>query len=85
MTFEELARHAHSRDTVPKIVVCEVGQGLRVEALILRWDMDRVWTVQESVHCRPGKLLLINDLRNRSVGMYPPVGDTEGDTEAQPT
>jgi hypothetical protein len=61
MTFEELTRHAATSDRSRKIVVCETGQGLRVEALVLRYGMDQWWTVHESPRVRPGAVLLIND------------------------
>jgi hypothetical protein len=43
-----------------KIVICPVGLGLKIEALVLRYGMDQHWTVQESSRCPEDKVLLIN-------------------------
>jgi hypothetical protein len=42
------------------IVICPVGTGLKVEALVLRYGMDDLWSVQESARCGD-KILLINE------------------------
>jgi hypothetical protein len=44
-----------------KIVICPVGLGLKIEALVLRYGMDQHWTVQESHRCPEDKVLLINE------------------------
>ena len=61
-TFEELVRLATAIDeaTKPMIVICPVGRGLQVEALVLRYGMDQYWTVRESAHCED-KIFLISD------------------------
>jgi hypothetical protein len=60
MTLEELAEAARTVEHTRRIVICPVGLGLQVEALVLRYNMDRLWTVRESALCMD-KILLINE------------------------
>ncbi len=60
MTFEELADVMREIDESRRVVVCPVGLGLKVEALVLRHGMDHLWRVRESALCE-GKIILINE------------------------
>lgn len=59
MTLEELADALRDLESMRRVVVCPVGMGLKVEALVLRYGMDHLWTVQESV-LADGRIYLIN-------------------------
>lgn len=61
MTLEDLADALRDVQSMRKIVICEPGQQLKIETLILRYGMDHLWTVQESRRCPAGKLLIIKD------------------------
>lgn len=61
MTLEQLADAMRDLKAMRRIVVCEPGLGLKIEALVLRHGMDHLWTVRESRHCPAGKILLINE------------------------
>lgn len=65
MTLEDLADAIRDHESRRKIVICGVGMKLKIEALVLRYGMDHMWTVQESRHCTGNVLYLVNDLAVR--------------------
>lgn len=60
ITFSDLVVAMAEVQQSQRYVVCEPGQRLKIEALVLRYGLDQWWTVTESPQCPPGKLLLIN-------------------------
>lgn len=61
VTLEEVADALRTVDECRRVVVCPVGDRLKIEALVLRYGMDHLWRVEESRHCPAGTFLLIND------------------------
>ena len=55
MNLEDLADALRDVESCRKIVICETGEKLKIEALVLRYGMDHLWTVQESRHCPAGQ------------------------------
>lgn len=62
MNLADIAAALQGTETARKIVICGPGKKLEIETLILRYDMDQLWTVQESRHCSPDVVYLVNDL-----------------------
>lgn len=62
MTFEELATAIKGLQDQRRIVICEPGMSLKIQALLVRYNVDELWAVRESQHCPEGKLILINEL-----------------------
>jgi hypothetical protein len=63
MTLEDLADALRGMETLRrKIVICPVGKKLEIETLVLRYNLDQWWTVQESRHCPADVVYVVNDL-----------------------
>lgn len=61
MTFEELATAMRTVDESRRVIVCPVGESLKINALVTRYDLDGLWRVHESAMCPDGKVILINE------------------------
>lgn len=61
MTFEELTEAIKGLEDMRRIVICEPGKSLKIQALLVRYGVDELWAVRESQHCPEGKLILINE------------------------
>lgn len=61
MNLADIAEALSGIESARKIVICAPGKKLEIETLILRYGMDHLWTVQESRHCSPDVVYLINE------------------------
>lgn len=65
MTFTEMVAAIDRLEKSRQILICPVGEKEKLEALVQRYDLAGLWTVQESQRCPADTVYLIKP---------PPVG-----------